>query len=62
MLLEIIIYIFNNNGKRIERKVMMDYEDYINPYAGTKFKKGDIVKLKKEYNNDKEVSFYLEVV
>ena len=45
------IYIFNNNGKRIERKVMMDYEDYINPYAGTKFKKGDIVKIKKEYNN-----------
>lgn len=45
------IYIFNNNGKRIERKVMMDYEDYTNSYAGTKFKKGDIVKIKKRYNS-----------
>ena len=45
------IYIFNNNGKRIERKVMMDYEDYTNSYAGTNFKKGDIVKIKKRYNS-----------
>ena len=45
------IYIFNYNGKRIERKIMMDYEDYINPFAGTKFKKGDIVKIKKDYNS-----------
>ncbi len=31
------IYIFKHNGKRIERKVMMDYEDYINPSVGRKF-------------------------
>ena len=45
------IYIFNHNGKIKERKVMMEYEDYINPLAGTKFKKGDIVKIKKDYNS-----------
>ena len=41
------VYIFSYNGKKREQKVMMDYEDYINPSAGTKFKKGDIVKIKK---------------
>lgn len=45
------IYIFCYNGKRIERKVMMDYEDYKNPLAGTKFKKGDIVKIKEKYDS-----------
>ena len=44
------IYIFNHNGKRQERKVMMDYADYINPSAGIKFKKGDIVRIKEDYN------------
>ncbi len=45
------IYIFNFKGKRLERKVMMDYEDYTNLYAGTKFKKGDIVKIKENYDS-----------
>ena len=40
------IYIFNYKGKKMEHEVMMKYEDYINPNAGTKFKKGDIVKIK----------------
>lgn len=40
------IYIFNFKGKRLEREVIMDYEDYTNQYAGTKFQKGDIVKIK----------------
>ena len=44
------IYIFNHNGKIKEREVMMEYEDYINPLAGSKFKKGDIVKIKRNYN------------
>ena len=44
------IYIFSYNGKRKERKVMMDYADYINPSAGIKFKKGDIVRIKKDDN------------
>lgn len=45
------IYIFCYKGKRMERKVMVDYEDYTNPSAGTKFKKGDIVKIKKDYDS-----------
>ena len=40
-------YVFNYNGQRIERKIMMNYEDYNNPLAGSKFKRGDIVKIKK---------------
>ena len=44
------IYIFSFKGKRRERKIMMDYEDYNNPSAGTKFKKGDIVKIKENYD------------
>ena len=45
------IYIFNFKGKKLERKVMVDYEDYTNPSAGTKFKKGDIVKIKENYDS-----------
>ena len=45
------IYIFCYKGKRLERKVMVDYEDYINPSAGTKFKRGDIVKIKEDYDS-----------
>lgn len=45
------IYIFCYKGKRMERKVMVDYEDYTNPSAGTKFKKGDIVKIKNDYDS-----------
>ena len=45
------VYIFSYNGKKREQKVMMDYEDYINPSAGTKFKKGDIVRIKKDYDS-----------
>lgn len=40
------IFIFKYKGKRKEYEVSMNYEDYINPNAGNKFKKGDIVKLK----------------
>ena len=40
-------YAFNYKGQRIERKIMMNYEDYNNPLAGSKFKIGDIVKIKK---------------
>lgn len=43
------IYIFNYKGKRIERKIGTDFADYINPLAGTKFKKGDIVTIKENY-------------
>ena len=45
------IYFFSFKGKRRERKIMMDYEDYNNPSAGTKFKKGDIVKIKENYDS-----------
>ena len=45
------IYLFNYNGKRIERKIMVDYDDYENPFAGSKFKKGDIVKIKENYDS-----------
>ena len=45
------IYIFSYNGKKRKQKVMMNYEDYMNPSAGTKFKKGDIVKIKKDYDS-----------
>lgn len=45
------VYVFNYKGTRKERKVMMKYEDYINPQAGTKFKKGDIVKIKENYDS-----------
>lgn len=40
------IYLFNYKNKKKEYEVTMQYEDYINPKAGTKFKKGDIVKIK----------------
>lgn len=53
------IYFYNDNGKKRERRVMMDYEDYINPSAGTKFKKGDIVKIKKDYDSHlRNYNFY----
>ncbi len=53
------IYIFCYKGKRLERKVMVDYEDYINPSAGTKFKKGDIVKIKEDYDShSRDYNFY----
>ena len=39
-------YIFNCKGQRIEKNIMMDYEDYNNSLAGTKFKIGDIVRIK----------------
>ncbi len=41
------IFIFNFKGKRKEKTITMNYEDYNNKIAGTKFKKGDIVKIKK---------------
>ncbi len=40
------VYIFNYKGKRREKTIMMNYEDYKDSLAGTKFKKGDIVKIK----------------
>lgn len=40
------VYIFNYKGKRKEKTIMVPYEDYKDPLAGTKFKKGDIVKIK----------------
>jgi len=40
------VFIFNFKGKRKEQTIMMCYEDYNNLEAGTKFKKGDIVKIK----------------
>lgn len=53
------IYIFCYKGKKLERKVMVDYEDYINPSAGTKFKKGDIVKIKEDYDShSRDYNFY----
>ena len=53
------IYFFCYKGKRLERKVMVDYEDYINPSAGTKFKKGDIVKIKEDYDShSRDYNFY----
>ena len=53
------IYIFCYKGKRLERKVMVDYEDYINPSAGTKFQKGDIVKIKEDYDShSRDYNFY----
>ncbi len=53
------VYIFNYKGKRLERKVTVDYEDYINPSAGTKFKKGDIVKIKEDYySHSRNYNFY----
>lgn len=53
------IYIFCYKGKRLERKVMVDYEDYTNPSAGAKFKKGDIVKIKKDYgSHSRDYNFY----
>lgn len=39
-------YVFNYKGQIKERNIMMYYEDYNNPIAGTKFKIGDIVKIK----------------
>ncbi len=51
------IYIFNYNGKRIESKIMMNYEDYKNPKAGTKFKKGDIVRIKKNIRSHDNYNF-----
>lgn len=44
-------YVFNYKGQRKERKITMNYEDYINKMAGTKFKIGDIVKIKNKDNN-----------
>lgn len=41
------VFIFNFQGKRKEREIAMNYEDYNNPQAGTKLRKGDIVKIKK---------------
>lgn len=51
------VYIFSYRGKRKEREVSMEYKDYINPLAGTKFKKGDIVKIKKYRNNHLNYDF-----
>ena len=51
------IYIFNYNGKRRESKIMMNYEDYINPKAGTKFKIGDIVRIKENIRRYDDYNF-----
>lgn len=40
------LYIFNHKGERREQSITMRYEDYNNTLAGTKFKQGDIVKIK----------------
>ena len=45
------VYIYSNNGEKRVTRIMMDYEDYTNPFAGTKFKKGDIVRIKKDYDS-----------
>lgn len=47
-------YVFNYKGQREEKKIVMCYEDYINKQAGTKFKIGDIVKIK---NCDRNYDF-----
>lgn len=52
------IFIFNYKGKRKERKVTIDFEDYKNPLAGTKFKKGDIVKIKNNRDSHLNYNFY----
>lgn len=44
-------YVFNYKNQRNEKRIMMCYEDYNNPSAGTKFKIGDIVKIKNYDNN-----------
>ncbi len=51
------IYIFCYKGKRLEREVMVDFEDYINSNAGTKFKMGDIVKIKENVNSHHNYNF-----
>ena len=51
------VYVFNYKGNRKEREIMMEYEDYMNPLAGTKFKKGDIVKIKKNKDSCRDYSF-----
>ena len=49
------IYISRNyKGQRKEKNIVMRYEDYINKNAGTKFKIGDIVKIK---NCDRNYDF-----
>lgn len=47
------IFIFKYNGKKKEYKITMEYNDYIDKNSGTKFKKGDIVKIK----NNEEYDF-----
>lgn len=51
------IYFFNYKGKRKESIITMHYEDYENPLAGTKFKKGDIVKIKNNKNSHFNYNF-----
>ena len=51
------VYVFNYKGNRKEREIMMEYEDYMNPLAGTKFKRGDIVKIKKNKDVCRDYSF-----
>ena len=40
------IYLFEYKGKTKEYEITMDYEDYLDKNSGTKFQKGDIVKIK----------------
>ena len=47
------IFIFKYNGKKKEYKITMEYNDYIDKNSGTKFKKGEIVKIK----NNEEYDF-----
>lgn len=51
------VYIFKYKGKRKERTITMKYKDYINPNAGTKFKIGDIVRIKKYQDSHNNYAF-----
>ncbi|MBP3256145.1 MAG: hypothetical protein J6M60_06660 [Clostridia bacterium] len=54
------IFIFKYNGKKKEYKISMKYDDYIDKNAGTKFKKGDIVKIKN--NEEYDFKYKLHVI
>lgn len=54
-------FVFNYKNKRNEKSIMMNYEDYNNQLAGTKFKIGDIVKIK-NCNNNYEFKDKLHVI
>ena len=56
------IYFFRYEGKRKERKITIDFDDFKNPTAGTKFKKGDIVKINQNENCNYNFNDKLHVI